>query len=106
MVDVDSVVERRCARTRLMPHLLFDWLTAQAARWWPGPENCIAPRICPHTRWARNWSLPEALQRYVGEVNANNTGRLYGSVIFHCVHRTWGVEMIDAAPIVDADAYA
>src|SRR5690606_7422668 len=30
---------------------------------WMCPINCIEPRICPHTRGARAWSLPPTLRR-------------------------------------------
>ena len=71
---------------------------------WMCPVNCIEPRRCPHTRGERTWSMPVAIERYTQE--ADDAGApLYGPVIFHCVHRTWGVGMIDAAPIVDANAH-
>lgn len=116
----------------LMPHVCLDWLMARArARWparsirvapleqvpptpweraspdgrhyvsfatWMCPVNCIEPARCPHTRGARDWSMPPMMQRYV---DANPS--LRGPVIFHCIHRTYGVGMIDAAAIADAD---
>jgi hypothetical protein len=116
----------------LMPHLCLDWLMARARQRWPDrsqrvaplehapptpweraapdgrhyvsfatwmcPVNCIEPVRCPHTRDVRDWSMPPMLQQYVLE---NPT--LLGPVIFHCVHRTYGVGMIDAAAIADAD---
>lgn len=116
----------------LMPHLCLDWLIAKArARWperhirvapldqkpptpwdraspdgrhyvsyatWMCPVNCIEPVRCPHTRGARDWSMPPMMRRFVHDNPA-----LLGPVIFHCVHRTYGVGMIDAAAIADAD---
>jgi len=116
----------------LMPHLCLDWLMARAhARWparnmrvvplpatpptpwertapdgrhyvsfatWMCPVNCIEPAKCPHTKGPRDWSMPPALGAFVGQHPA-----LCGSVIFHCVHRTYGVGMIDAVEITEAD---
>lgn len=116
----------------LMPHLCLDWLVARAqARWparavavrplsttpptpwqraapdgrhyvsfatWMCPVNCIEPAKCPATRTERDWSLPPTLDAFV----AADPG-IDGAVIFPCVHRTFGVGMIDAAPIADAD---
>lgn len=117
----------------LMPHLCFDWLLERArARWptrevrvgsvpretgmpwergapdgrhyvsfatWMCPVNCIEPARCPATRGTRDWSMPPALAAYVSA-----TPELRGPVIFHCLHRTFGVGMIDAAGIAQADA--
>ncbi len=116
----------------LMPHLCFDWLLAQArVRWphrtvrvspllqapdmpwergapdgrhyvsfatWMCPVNCIEPARCPATRGVRDWSMPPALAAFV-----STAPPLCGPVIFHCTHRTYGVGMIDAAAIADAD---
>jgi len=70
---------------------------------WICPVNCIEPVRCPVTRGARDWSMPVAMTRYVEAQDSKGSMPLYGPIIFHCVHRTWGVGMIDAAPIVDAD---
>ncbi len=116
----------------LMPHVCLDWLIARArARWperrirvepldqapptpweraspdgrhyvsyatWMCPVNCIEPARCPHTRGVRDWSMPPMMRQFVQDNPA-----LLGPVIFHCVHRTYGVGMIDAAAIADAD---
>jgi hypothetical protein len=116
----------------LMPHLCLDWLVTRAAMRWPGrpvrveplvstpptpwergapdgrhyvsyatwtcPVNCIEPARCPATRGTRDWSLPPAMRSFAA---ADPT--LGHSVIFPCVHRTYGVGMIDAAPIAMAD---
>lgn len=117
----------------LMPHLCFDWLMERArVRWperavsvaavpretgmpwergapdgrhyvsfaaWTCPVNCIEPTRCPATKGPRDWSMPPALAAYVADEPT-----LRGPVIFHCVHRTYGVGMIDAAGIAQADA--
>jgi hypothetical protein len=70
---------------------------------WMCPVNCIEPARCPATRGPRDWSMPPALSAYV----AAESGRghaLHGPIIFHCLHRTWGVGMIDVAPVLAADA--
>lgn len=116
----------------LMPHVCLDWLIGRAqARWpersvrvapldqppptpweraapdgrhyvsyatWMCPVNCIEPERCPHTRGAREWSMPPMMRQFV-----HDNPTLLGPVIFHCVHRTYGVGMIDAAAIADAD---
>ena len=119
----------------LMPHLCLDWLTDRArARWpdrtvevvplsaspampweraapdgrhyvsfatWMCPVNCIEPAMCPATGGIRDWSMPPALRDYV----AGQREALDASLIFHCVHRTYGAGMIDAHQIADADAW-
>ena len=118
----------------LMPHLCLDWLIARArARapnrrvavlplptvppmpWqraapdgrhyvsyatWTCPTNCVEPVKCPATRDLRHWSMPPALIEFV----ATHAGVIDQSLIFHCVHRTYGVGMIDAFHIASADA--
>ena len=75
---------------------------------WMCPVNCIEPARCPHTRGPRDWSLPVAVDAYVKRLQRDDSivhsSTLRGPVIFHCTHRTYGVGMIDAAPIVRADA--
>lgn len=116
----------------LMPHLCLDWLIARARSRWPNrrvrvdplrrvpptpweraspdgnhyvsfatwmcPVNCIEPERCPHTRGTRDWSMPTMMHQYV-----QGSPDLLGPVIFHCVHRTYGVGMIDASTIAGAD---
>jgi hypothetical protein len=109
----------------LMPHLFLEWLVARAharfperevavrtplplagVRWqqatvegdpryvsfadWMCPINCVEPAVCPHTRGARDWSLTEA-------AGGPDT------VLFRCLHRAYGVGMIDVQEILDAD---
>ncbi len=69
---------------------------------WMCPVNCIEPARCPATRGERNWSMPEALVEYVAKERESGHP-LDGPIIFHCLHRTWGVGMIDAEAIVAAD---
>jgi hypothetical protein len=70
---------------------------------WMCPVNCIEPAKCPHTREARDWTMPAAV---VGLADAERArGRpVAGPVIFHCTHRAYGVGMIDCAAVVAADA--
>ncbi len=76
---------------------------------WMCPVNCIEPAHCPATRGERNWSMPPALEAYVADLAAETRAEdskqlpLRGPVIFHCVHRTYGVGMVDAAAIAHAD---
>jgi hypothetical protein len=69
---------------------------------WMCPVNCIEPRICPHTRGARDWSLPPSLAVHAAAARANG-GRLDGPAIFHCTHRAYGVGMIDVRDVLDAE---
>jgi hypothetical protein len=59
---------------------------------WMCPINCIEPRICPHTRGPRSWSMPVAVEDYARE-----------AVLF-CRHRAYGVGMFDTAEVLAADA--
>ncbi|MFI5257123.1 MAG: hypothetical protein ACHQRK_07675 [Gemmatimonadales bacterium] len=69
---------------------------------WMCPINCIEPARCPHTRGERSWSLPPAVHAYVEKERA--AGRpLGGPFIFHCVHRAFGVGMLDVRDVVAAD---
>lgn len=76
---------------------------------WMCPVNCIEPAKCPATRGERSWSMPPALESYVADMAAETPHSaperppLRGPVIFHCVHRTYGVGMVDAAAIALAD---
>jgi hypothetical protein len=69
---------------------------------WMCPINCVEPVRCPHTRGARDWSLPPALASYVQAERA--AGRaLDGPYVFHCAHRAYGVGMLDVRDILAAD---
>jgi len=70
---------------------------------WMCPVNCIEPARCPATRGARDWSMPPALAAYVTAEQALGHS-LRGPIIFHCLHRTWGVGMIDVSAVVAGDA--
>jgi hypothetical protein len=71
---------------------------------WMCPINCIEPRICPHTRSRRTWSLPETAKGYVeGEQRIGR--QLVGPVIFHCAHRAYGVGMFDTREVLDGDRF-
>ena len=69
---------------------------------WMCPINCIEPRICPHTRGERNWSLPDSARDYVRRARKRGE-QLAGPVIFHCVHRTYGVGMFDTREVLEGD---
>lgn len=132
---VEGLAQDAMVPSPLMPHLCLDWLMDRArARWpsrsvevaplpapppmpweraapdgrhyvsyatWMCPVNCIEPATCPETRGVRDWSMPPALERYV----SGQGGALDASLIFHCVHRTYGVGMIDAQQIAGAEAW-
>lgn len=70
---------------------------------WMCPINCIEPSTCPKTRGPRDWSMPAALAGWAPTAQGGELP-LRGPIIFPCLHRTWGVGMIDAAAIRDADA--
>ena len=69
---------------------------------WTCPINCIEPRRCPHTRGERSWSLPVTAHDYVQRAREEGEP-LAGPVIFHCVHRTYGVGMFDTREVLDGD---
>lgn len=69
---------------------------------WMCPINCIEPARCPHTRAERHWSLPPTLHAYVE--SERGAGRaLEGPFVFQCVHRAYGVGMLDVADVLAAD---
>ena len=69
---------------------------------WTCPINCIEPRICPHTREVRDWTLPATARQYV--LSEQQRGRpLAGPVIFHCTHRAYGVGMFDTREVIAGD---
>lgn len=70
---------------------------------WMCPINCIEPSTCPKTRGPRDWSMPAALKGWLPTAQGGELP-LRGPIIFPCLHRTWGVGMIDAAAIRAADA--
>ncbi len=69
---------------------------------WMCPINCIEPARCPHTRGERTWSLPPALAGYAATERA--AGRpIEGPYLFHCLHRAYGVGMLDVRDVLAAD---
>jgi hypothetical protein len=70
---------------------------------WMCPINCIEPERCPHTRGERSWSMPVALAHYA-DAEAKAGRPLEGPYVFRCLHRAYGVGMLDVADIVAADA--
>ena len=69
---------------------------------WMCPVNCIEPRICPHTRDVRSWSLPPSVHAHVEAARAGGE-RLDGPAIFHCTHRAYGVGMIDVRDVLQSE---
>ena len=70
---------------------------------WMCPINCIEPARCPHTRGARDWTMPVTLARHARAAPARGAS-VAGPYVFHCTHRAYGVGMIDVASVVAADA--
>lgn len=68
---------------------------------WMCPINCIEPRICPHTRDTRTWSVPTHLEAYAAAESA--AGRPVLTAVLHCRHRAYGVGMFDTAAVTGAD---
>lgn len=64
---------------------------------WMCPINCVEPRICPHTRDERSWSMPERVAEFARTIP--NTE----SVVLFCRHRAYGVGMFDTSEVLDAD---
>lgn len=64
---------------------------------WMCPVNCVEPRVCPHTRGTRSWSMPERLREH-----AQLRGDMESAVLF-CRHRAYGVGMFDTREVLDAD---
>jgi hypothetical protein len=65
---------------------------------WMCPINCIEPRICPHTKAVRDWSMPERVTTYAAARPAGTE-----SAVLFCRHRAYGVGMFDTAEVLDAD---
>jgi hypothetical protein len=64
---------------------------------WMCPVNCVEPRVCPHTRDVRSWSMPERVAEH-----AHTLPDTQSAVLF-CRHRAYGVGMFDTAEVLDAD---
>ena len=69
---------------------------------WTCPVNCIEPRVCPHTRGERSWSMPAALKAHV-DSSDSVLGARHANAIMHCTHRAYGVGMIDVADVLAAE---
>lgn len=70
---------------------------------WMCPINCVEPALCPEIRGPRTWTMPAAVRAYADAERAR--GRpVVGPLLFHCVHRAFGVGMFDTADAVAADA--
>ena len=70
---------------------------------WMCPINCIEPARCPATREHRHWSMPPAVRAFVAAERERGV-TLAGPLLFHCVHRAFGVGMFDSADLLAADA--
>lgn len=68
---------------------------------WTCPVNCIEPRVCPHTRGERTWSLTRTLADFSAE--RRRAGERAAAVILHCGHRAYGVGMFDTADVLAGD---
>ena len=66
------------------------------------PVTCIEPRICPHTRGERTWSMPPAIAAQVDAARSRGE-HLDGPAIFHCTHRAYGVGMIDVRDVLASE---
>lgn len=60
---------------------------------WPCPPMCIEPRLCPHTRGLRDWSLAADLERPAPGDAADE------SMVFRTMHLTYGVGTIPVLEI-------
>jgi len=69
---------------------------------WICPVNCVEPRTCPHTRGARTWSMPAAIEAHV-LASRDTAEPLDGPAMFRCVHRAYGVGMIDVGEVLGAE---
>ena len=69
---------------------------------WMCPINCIEPVRCPATRGTRSWSMPPAIRAYVDDERQKGV-TFGGPLLFHCVHRAYGVGMFDSAELLAAD---
>ena len=69
---------------------------------WECPINCIEPRLCPHTRAERSWSMPESARQFVASLAGSGTA-VAGPAVMHCAHRAFGVGMFDVREVLDAD---
>lgn len=64
---------------------------------WMCPVNCVEPRVCPHTRDVRTWSMPASVDEYA------RRGSNRESAVLFCRHRAYGVGMFDTREVLDAD---
>jgi hypothetical protein len=62
---------------------------------WVCPPTCIEPRLCPHTRGPKDWSLAADLARAAG-------GGVDERVVFRCLHLVWGVGTVRVRDVLEA----
>jgi hypothetical protein len=63
---------------------------------WPCPPLCIEPRLCPHTRGPRDWSLAEDLS------GASDGAPFDDALVLRCLHLVFGVGTVPVAEILAA----
>jgi hypothetical protein len=68
---------------------------------WMCPINCVEPRVCPHTRDVRSWSMPQSVADYAQR--RRDAGAATESAVLFCRHRAYGVGMFETREVVDAD---
>jgi hypothetical protein len=61
---------------------------------WPCPPLCIEPKLCPHTRGPKDWSL-------AADLEAAQPGAPF-AVVFRCLHLVYGVGTVPVAAILRA----
>jgi hypothetical protein len=100
---------RRVARVPLAGEIGTPWeraapdaTTYVSHATWTCPINCVEPAICPHTKEVRDWTMPDTLAAWA-EIRRAAGETMLGPFTFHCTHRSYGVGMIDKAPIREAD---
>jgi hypothetical protein len=63
---------------------------------WICPPTCIEPRLCPHTRAPKDWSLAADLEG--SRIEDDGLER----IVFRCLHLVWGVGTVPVAEILRA----
>ena len=63
---------------------------------WVCPPTCIEPRLCPHTRGPKDWSLAADLSRPTVVAGVEDR------VVFRCLHLVWGVGTVPVREILEA----
>ena len=61
---------------------------------WICPATCIEPRLCPHTRGEKDWSLCADLEARPEGVEA--------AIVFRCLHLVYGVGTVPVGALIAA----